>query len=172
MATGGTWKVKVSQIECASPSRANPDCDQWITGISGQVSSFNWPNVQLKAKDYTYCIRREVGMYTANVYRDLRGLCREIRVQGFQKGLHPSIRNRAVCSKQPFLLGTLAQLSRTVWQAARTPGANCAAVQTSVPRRKARLDYTGPIDLLWFTCMSAFSMNSEGVPFMDFVGKL
>ena len=88
------------------------------------------------------------------------------------KDKRPSIRNRAVCSKQPFLLGTLAQLSRTVWQAARTPGANCAAVQTSVPRRKARLDYTGPIDLLWFTCMSAFSMNSEGVPFMDFVGKL
>ena len=60
----------------------------------------------------------------------------------------PSIRNRAVCSKRPFLLGTLAQLSRTVRQAARTPGANRAAVQTSVPRRKASLDYTGRIDLL------------------------
>lgn len=61
IATGGTWKVKVSQIECSSTSRANPDCDQWITGISGQVSSYNWPNVQLKGKDYTYCIRRESG---------------------------------------------------------------------------------------------------------------
>jgi hypothetical protein len=53
-----------------------------------------------------------------------------------------------VCSKQPFILGTLAQLSRTVRRAVRTPGADRAAVQTSVPRRKGRLDYTGPIDLL------------------------
>ena len=30
------------------------------------------------------------------------------------QGSNPSIKNGAVCSKQPFLLGTLAQLSRTV----------------------------------------------------------
>ena len=87
--------------------------------------------------------------YTSNVYRDLRGLCREIQVQGFQKGLHPSIRNRAVCSKRPFLLGTLAQLSRTVRWAARTPGTHCAAVQASIPITNGRLERTGPIDLLW-----------------------
>jgi len=61
IATGGTWKIKVSQVECSSTSRAYPDCDQFLTGISGQIVSFNWPNVQLKAKDYTYCVRREQG---------------------------------------------------------------------------------------------------------------
>ena len=49
-------------------------------------------------------------IYTANVYRDLRGPCGEIGVRGFQ---------------------------------------NCRV-----------------------TCISAFSINSVGVPFMDFAGKL
>ena len=61
IATGGTWKVKVSQIECSSTSRPYPDCDQFMTGISGTVNSYNWSNVQLKAKDYNICIRREEG---------------------------------------------------------------------------------------------------------------
>ena len=61
IATGGTWKVKVAQIECSSTSRPYPDCDQFMTGISGTVNSYNWPNVQLKAKDYNICIRREEG---------------------------------------------------------------------------------------------------------------
>ena len=60
-------RIKVSQIECSSLSRAKPDCDQWITGVSGQVTSYNWANVQLQNKDYTYCIRRELGMYTCTV---------------------------------------------------------------------------------------------------------
>lgn len=59
--TGGTWKIKVSQIECSSYARAYLDCDQFITGVSGTISSYNWPNVQLRAKDYQYCIRREQG---------------------------------------------------------------------------------------------------------------
>ena len=61
IATGGTWKVKVAQIECSSTSRPYPDCDQFLTGISGTVNSYNWPNVQLRAKDYNICIRREEG---------------------------------------------------------------------------------------------------------------
>ena len=59
--TGGTWKIKVSQIECSSYARAYLDCDQFITGVSGTISSYNWPNVQLRAKDYQHCIRREQG---------------------------------------------------------------------------------------------------------------
>jgi len=59
--TGGTWKVKVSQIECYSTSRAYPDCDQFFTGISGTVASYNWPNVQLQNTDMNICIRREEG---------------------------------------------------------------------------------------------------------------
>merc|ERR1712241_845325 len=59
--TGGTWKIKISQIECSSTSRAYPDCDQYVTGATGTISSYNWANVQLQAKDYQHCIRREEG---------------------------------------------------------------------------------------------------------------
>ena len=59
--TGGTWKIKVAQIECSSLARAYPDCDQFVTGASGTISSYNWANVQLRAKDYQHCIRREQG---------------------------------------------------------------------------------------------------------------
>ena len=60
--TGGTWKIKVAQIECSSLARAYPDCDQFVTGASGTISSYNWANVQLRAKDYQHCIRREQGI--------------------------------------------------------------------------------------------------------------
>ena len=60
--TGGTWKIKISQIECSSTSRAYPDCDQYVTGATGTISSYNWANVQLQAKDYQHCIRREEGI--------------------------------------------------------------------------------------------------------------
>ena len=62
IATGGTWKIKVSQIECYNLARGVPDCDQYLTGISGIVKSYNWPNIQLRNKDWTFCIRREEGM--------------------------------------------------------------------------------------------------------------
>ena len=61
IATGGTWKIKVAQIECSNLARAYPDCDQFVTGATGTISSYNWPNIQLKAKDYQHCIRREDG---------------------------------------------------------------------------------------------------------------
>jgi len=60
-AGGGSWKMKVSQIECHSLARANPDCNQWFTGISGVVQSYNWPNVMLQARHFNTCIRREKG---------------------------------------------------------------------------------------------------------------
>ena len=43
-----------------------------------------------------------------------------------------------VCSKRPFLIGTLAQLARTVRQ----------AVQTSVPFEKGRLEHTALLFIL------------------------
>merc|ERR1711981_761487 len=61
IATGGTWKIRVAQIECHNLARAYPDCDQYLTGVSGIVKSYNWPNIQLRNTDYTFCIRREVG---------------------------------------------------------------------------------------------------------------
>merc|ERR1712165_205550 len=59
--TGGTWKVKVSQIECSSLARAYPDCNQYFTGVSGNVNSYNWPTVQLQSKSHNICIRKEAG---------------------------------------------------------------------------------------------------------------
>ena len=53
-------------------------------------------------------------------------------------GIGPSIKNRAVCSKPTFVIGTIAQLACTVWQVARTAGVHRAAVQTSVPLQKGR----------------------------------
>jgi len=59
--TGITWKAKVSQIECSSLARGNPDCNQYITGASGTVNSYNWPTIQLSSKTHNICIRRELG---------------------------------------------------------------------------------------------------------------
>lgn len=36
------WNIKVTQIECANPSRAPANCLQHFTGPSGQISSFNY----------------------------------------------------------------------------------------------------------------------------------
>merc|ERR1711971_829098 len=59
--SGITWKAKVSQIECSSLSRGDPDCNQYITGASGTVNSYNWPTIQLASKTANICIRRELG---------------------------------------------------------------------------------------------------------------
>ena len=56
-----SWNVKVSQIECSSIARAVPDCHQYFTGVAGEIQSYNWPTIQLKATDWTFCIRREEG---------------------------------------------------------------------------------------------------------------
>jgi len=61
IATGGTWKIKVAQIECSSTSRAYTDCNQFITGLSGTIQSYNFPNVLLQSKEFNTCIRREAG---------------------------------------------------------------------------------------------------------------
>ena len=60
-AGGGAWKIKVSQIECSSLARANPDCNQYFTGNAGSFNSYNWPNVQLQLKRHNICIRKEAG---------------------------------------------------------------------------------------------------------------
>jgi len=61
IATGGTWKIKVTQIECSNLARANPDCNQWFTGLSGTFQSYNWPTVPLQSKTHSYCFRQELG---------------------------------------------------------------------------------------------------------------
>lgn len=56
------WRIRVSQIECNSISRADSGCLQYHTGIYGRVKSFNFDHTvgaQLSNQDYTLCIRPE-----------------------------------------------------------------------------------------------------------------
>jgi len=66
IATGGTWKIKVSQIECSSLARARPGCEQWFTGLSGTFQSYNFPTVPLQAKSFNTCFRTELGYCGVN----------------------------------------------------------------------------------------------------------
>merc|ERR1719278_1566463 len=59
--SGITWKARVSQIECSSLARGPPDCNQYYTGQSGTVTSYNWPTIMLSSKTANICIRRELG---------------------------------------------------------------------------------------------------------------
>merc|ERR1719414_2094292 len=58
---GGTWRFKVSHIECWSTSKAPTDCLQYFTGTSGVVESFNFPTQLIATNQYTVCIRQEPG---------------------------------------------------------------------------------------------------------------
>ena len=70
-----SWRVKVLQYSCDSPVLAPEGCLQYYTGISGNVSSFNfktgdntnpdnanndWPN-HISNLNYNICLRRESG---------------------------------------------------------------------------------------------------------------
>jgi len=60
--TGAKWNIKVSMIECSSTMRAPHDCQQWLTGPSGLLQSYNWLGAhQIRGSVYTSCIRRENG---------------------------------------------------------------------------------------------------------------
>lgn len=74
------WNIRVSQIECANPSRAPSNCLQYFTGPAGTFSSFNYntyrPLVETKLKNipheatyfnnmnYAICFRKEIGFCT------------------------------------------------------------------------------------------------------------
>ena len=59
--TVATWRIKVNQISCFSLSKAPNDCLQYHTGVSGEISSLNYPTVMLADIWYSICIRRENG---------------------------------------------------------------------------------------------------------------
>jgi len=59
--TVATWRVKVVQVECFSTSKAPLDCYQYLTGVSGSLTSFNYPTALLELVKYTTCVRREAG---------------------------------------------------------------------------------------------------------------
>jgi len=59
--TVATWRIKVAQVECFSTSKAPTDCYQYLTGVSGTITSLNYPNSVLEETRYTSCVRREAG---------------------------------------------------------------------------------------------------------------
>ena len=62
---GASWRIKVSQIECNSKTRAPEGCLQFLTGVSGSFQSlgFNEANPMpiIRFADYTICVRNEAG---------------------------------------------------------------------------------------------------------------
>ncbi|GAB0099803.1 uncharacterized protein DMENIID0001_156900 [Sergentomyia squamirostris] len=59
---GRIWRVRVTQIPCASISKADQGCLQYHTGVNGRVRSFNYePSTgrHLSNQDYSICIRSE-----------------------------------------------------------------------------------------------------------------
>jgi len=69
------WRIQILQYECNHPAIAPEGCLQYYTGISGNVSSFNWKlednrldtatpatfSNHLANLDYSVCVRREAG---------------------------------------------------------------------------------------------------------------
>ena len=78
------WNIRVSQIECANPSRAPANCLQYYMGPSGTFASFNYETARPNSEtiltpqnlnmpreatyfnnmDYSICFRKEVGFCT------------------------------------------------------------------------------------------------------------
>ena len=54
-------KQTSTDVDHPSLARGPPDCNQYYTGVSGYVTSYNWPNIQLVSKTHNICIRRELG---------------------------------------------------------------------------------------------------------------
>jgi len=74
-AAGGTksWRIKVSQIECDSTTRAPNGCLQYFLENTNTIQTFNWDGATaragsdgglLAAQDYRACIRQNAGMCT------------------------------------------------------------------------------------------------------------
>jgi len=56
-----TFRIKISQIECYSESKPPNGCLQYMTSLSGTVTSFNYPTVMLAPMQYTVCVRQDAG---------------------------------------------------------------------------------------------------------------
>jgi len=72
-AAGGTksWRIKVSQIECDSATRAPNGCLQYFLENTNTIQTFNWDGESARAnmdggllanQDYRACIRQNAGM--------------------------------------------------------------------------------------------------------------
>ncbi|XP_068239954.1 uncharacterized protein [Palaemon carinicauda] len=60
-----SWRIKVTQIACNSPSKAPSNCLQYYTDYSGMISTFNYNSEsgthQLAEQRYTICIKTREG---------------------------------------------------------------------------------------------------------------
>lgn len=60
-----SWRIKVTQLPCDSPSKAPANCLQYYTDYSGTINSFNYQDEeglhQLASQSYTACIRTREG---------------------------------------------------------------------------------------------------------------
>ena len=54
-------QIKVITLRYLPHLRAPSDCYQFFTGTSGEVKSFNYPNVMIAGSIYTMCVRQESG---------------------------------------------------------------------------------------------------------------
>ena len=55
-----TWNILISQISCRAAWAPPPGCLQYFTGVTGQISSYNFQGgLHLASQLYTNCIRQE-----------------------------------------------------------------------------------------------------------------
>jgi len=58
-----SWRIKITQIECNSPSKPPTGCAQYYTAASGGFESFNFLSGALtQGLDYNICFRKNPGM--------------------------------------------------------------------------------------------------------------
>lgn len=56
------WRIRMSQIDCSSISKADAGCLQYHSGVYGRIKSFNFDSVaglHLSNQDYSICVRNE-----------------------------------------------------------------------------------------------------------------
>merc|ERR1712107_731877 len=62
--TNRKWDIKVAQIPCGTSYAPPEGCLQWQTGLTGQITTFNFPDTDgphLPNQDYSHCIRQAAG---------------------------------------------------------------------------------------------------------------
>merc|ERR1740129_2134392 len=81
--TSREWSIRVSQIECNSPTLAPGGCLQYHTGTTGYIYNFGWQGSAVLATSttahqnnqaYSICFRREEGYCSMEYYAETAGV--------------------------------------------------------------------------------------------------
>lgn len=120
------WNIRISQIECANPSRAPPNCLQYFTGPAGMFQSFNYETLRTTQEalliqqqqtgqnqymrdatyfnnlDYAVCFRKEIGFCTQTYQVNTTLVPMEINAQAPSESLHLSLHSRSLLSSDSF----------------------------------------------------------------------